>query len=308
MVSAIVVAQIPSDLSNIKASQIPDTQLQQYLAQAKANGISLEQLETEMLRRGLAPSEMAELKLRIQQLGSGVGSTEANSDQLSTGVKENGKRTYSKSSPLQYESLESIKKRSRIFGSELFSNTNLTFEPDLKMATPKSYVIGPEDELVLHVYGLNISQQNLRVSPDGTINVKYAGVIRVSGLSIEAASALIRSRLVKYYPGLNSGQTKLELSLGNIRSIRVILIGAVNRPGTYTLPSLASLFNALYLSGGPAENGSFRNIELIRNNKVVQKADLYDFLLKGNQSSNVRLEDNDVIRVPFANLMITLDG
>jgi len=308
LVYTVVIAQIPSDLSTVKASQIPDAQLQQYIAQAKANGVTLEQLETEMLRRGLPASEMTELRLRIQQLSEGGAGTEATSDVPAAGMKNAGKRGYTNSSPLQYESPESIRKRSRIFGSELFSNTNLTFEPNMNMATPKSYVIGPDDELILNVYGLNISQQNLRVSPDGTINVKYAGVIRVGGSSIEAATALIRSRLVKYYPGLNSGQTKLELSLGNIRSIRVILIGAVNRPGTYTLPSLASLFNALYVSGGPAENGSFRNIELIRNNKVVQVADLYEFLLKGNQSSNVRLEDNDVIRVPFANLLISLDG
>jgi protein involved in polysaccharide export with SLBB domain len=307
--STIVFSQTPSDLSTVKASQISDTQLQQYLAQAKANGLTLDQLEAEMLRRGLPQSEMAELKLRMQQLGQMGAGTENSADVYGSAIKENGKRSLvSPTSPLQYESLESIKKRSRIFGSELFSNSNLTFEPDMKMATPKSYVIGPEDELLLNVYGLNISQQTLKVSPDGTVNVKYAGVIKVNGLSIEAASNLIRSRLVKYYPGLSSGQTKLELALGNIRSIRVILIGAVNRPGTYTLPSLASMFNALYVSGGPAENGSFRNIELIRNNKVVQVADLYDFLLKGNQSGNVRLEDNDVIRVPFANLMITLDG
>jgi protein involved in polysaccharide export with SLBB domain len=308
LISAVVAAQIPSDLSTVKASQIPDAQLQQYLAQAKANGITLDQLEAEMLRRGFPSSEMAELKLRMQQLSQVGGSTVSDTDQPAPGMKENGKRNYSKISPYQYESLESIKKRSRIFGSELFSNSNLTFEPDMKMATPKSYVIGPDDELLLNIYGLNISQQNLRVSPDGTVNVKYAGIVRVNGLSIEAASALFKSRLIKYYPGLNSGQTKLELSLGNIRSIRVILIGAVNRPGTYTLPSLASVFNALYVSGGPSENGSFRNIELIRNNKVVQVADLYDFLLKGNQSSNVRLEDNDVIRVPYATMMITLDG
>ncbi|WP_066402233.1 SLBB domain-containing protein [Flavisolibacter tropicus] len=307
-VSVFAFAQIPSDLSAIKASQIPDAQLQQYLAQAKAKGITLDQLEAEMLRRGLPQSEMAELKLRMKQLSQTGASGDSPAD-MPTGIsQENGKRTYNRNLLLDAESFESLRRRSKIFGSELFSNSNLTFEPDMKMATPKSYVIGPEDELILNVYGLNISQQTLKVSPDGTVNVKYAGVVKVNGLSMEAASALLRSRLIKYYPGLSSGQTKLELSLGNIRSIRVILIGAVNRPGTYTLPSLASLFNALYVSGGPAENGSFRNIELIRNNKVVEVADLYNFLLKGNQSSNVRLEDNDVIRVPYAKTMITLDG
>lgn len=297
-------AQMPSDLSGVKASQISDVQLQQYLNQAKANGLTPEQLEAELLRRGLPASEMAELKLRIGQFNTTTGEQE----EIPTKNAGNNKRTAPKTYPYNQESAETIKKRSRIFGSELFSNTNLTFEPDLRMPTPKNYIIGPDDELILNVYGVNISQQTLKVSPEGTVNVKYAGIVNVNGLSVDAATALLKTRLTKYYPSLASGQTKLQLAVGNIRSIRIILIGAVNRPGTYTLPSLASLFNALYVSGGPAENGSFRNIELIRNNKVIKVADLYDFLLKGDQSGNVRLEDNDVIRVPYADLLITLDG
>lgn len=297
--------QAPSDLSTVKASQISDVQLQQYLSQAKSNGLTVEQLENELLRRGLPPTELAELRIRIQQLN---GNTEAEATATTTETAENTKRQAPKIKPLEVETGEGLRKRSRVFGTELFSNTNLTFEPDLRMPTPKNYIIGPDDELILHVYGLNISQQTLKVTPDGTVNVKYAGVVNVSGLNIEAAAALIRTRLQKYYPGLGSGQTKLQLTLGNIRSIRVTLIGAINKPGSYTLPSLASLFNALYVSGGPTENGSFRNIELIRNNKVIQVADLYGFLVKGDMSGNVRLEDNDVIRVPFAKVMVTLNG
>jgi protein involved in polysaccharide export with SLBB domain len=308
VISFTVAAQVPSDLSNVKASMISDAQLQQALAQAKAGGITVEQYEAELLRRGLPPSEMAELRNRIQLLMGGSSEGQTNSEMPSSNTNANTRRSSPLTTLQTFESLESIRKRSRLFGSELFSNANLSFEPDLRMATPKNYVIGPDDELILNVYGLNISQQTLKVSPDGTVNIKYAGVVSVNGLSIEAATALIRTRLSKYYPGLGSGQTKIQLALGNIRSIRVILIGAVNRPGTYTLPSLASLFNALYVSGGPAENGSFRNIELIRDNKVIQVADLYDFLIKGNLSGNVHLEDNDVIRVPFATTLVTLDG
>lgn len=301
-ISTTVKAQIPSDLSNIKASQISNAQLQQYLTQARERGLTMEQLETELLQRGFPETELAELKIRIRQ----IGLTDTNNDTQGKDINAGTKRTLT-NNPLLSEPGE-LKKSSKIFGSELFSNSNLTFEPDLRMATPKNYVIGPEDELILNVYGLNISQQTLKVSPDGTVNVKYAGVINVNGLTIEAATALIRNRLTRYYPGLNSGQTKLQLTLGNIRSIRVTIIGAITRPGSYTLPSLASVFNALYVSGGPAENGSLRNIELIRNNKVIQTADLYDFLVKGDLTANIRLEDNDVIRVPFASTMITLNG
>lgn len=301
-------AQLPADLSNVRAAQITDAQLQRIVTQAQSSGMTPQQLETELLRRGLPPAELAEIKQRIEQLGT--TNEEGDMEDESGNTSDKGKRTApkSKNNPPNKETLEASLKRSRIFGSELFANTNLSFEPDLRMATPKNYVIGPDDELILNVYGVNLSQQNLKVSPEGTINVKYAGIIPVAGLTIEAATASIRSRLVRFYPGLSSGQTRLSVTLGNIRSIRVILIGAINRPGTYTLPSLATLFNALYVSGGPAENGSFRNIELIRGNKVVANADLYDFLQKGDLKGNLHLEDNDVIRVPYAQKLITLNG
>jgi protein involved in polysaccharide export with SLBB domain len=305
LATSVFAQQIPADLSNLKASQISNTQLQQYIDQAKQRGLTIDQVETELLQRGFPETEMAELKIRIQQLNSNDSNTTANTDVNRS--NQDTKRKLPETNPLLNPPLEN-KKISKVFGTELFANNNLTFEPDLRMATPKNYVIGPDDELLLNIYGMNMSQQTLKVSPDGTVNVKYAGVVNVNGLTIEGATSVLKSRLARYYPALNSGQTKLQLALGNIRSIRVILIGAINRPGTYTLPSLANLFNALYVSGGPAENGSLRNIELIRNNKVVQIADLYDFLVRGDLSANVRLEDNDVIRVPFATTMITLNG
>jgi protein involved in polysaccharide export with SLBB domain len=305
LATSVFAQQIPADLSNLKASQISNTQLQQYIDQAKQRGLTVEQVESELLQRGFPETEMTELRTRIRQLNSEDTNTNTNTEVNTT--NQGTKRKLPEYNPLLNPPLEKVK-TSKIFGAELFSNTNLTFEPDLRMATPKNYVIGPDDELLLNIYGLNMSQQTLKVSPDGTVNVKYAGVVNVNGLSIEGATAVLKNRLTKYYPALNSGQTKLQLALGNIRSIRVILIGAINRPGTYTLPSLANLFNALYVSGGPAENGSLRNIELIRNNKVIQKADLYDFLVNGDLSANVRLEDNDVIRVPFATTMVTLNG
>jgi len=298
-----VSAQIPTDLRAVKASQISDNQLQQYVNQANARGINADELEAELLRRGLPPTEMAELKIRIQQLMISDTKSEPSSK-----TELNNKRTAPKTISPTYESSEDLKKHSRIFGAEIFSNANLSFEPDLRMATPKNYTIGPDDELLLNIYGVNISQQNLKVSPDGTVNVKYAGIINVNGLTVEAAGDILKNRLIRYYPALRSGATKLQLTLGNIRSIRVTLIGAITRPGTYTLPSLATLYNALYVSGGPAESGSFRNIELIRNNKVIYLADLYEFLIKGDLQNNVGLQDNDVIRVPYASLLITLNG
>ncbi|MBL7768571.1 MAG: SLBB domain-containing protein [Flavipsychrobacter sp.] len=303
--------QLPADLSSVRASQISDVQLQRLVDQANSSDVSLEEVESEMLRRGLPPSELEILKQRLELLGLRAGgsttSKSASTDSLGVNNSTKARKVNRPSKELQSLFLEDEKKL-RLFGTELFENSNLTFEPDLRMATPAGYVIGPDDELLLNIYGLNVSQQTLKVSPEGTVNIKYAGVTSVTGLSIEAATSLIKSKLLKFYPSLSNGATKLQLSLGNIRSIRVILIGAIKRPGTYTLPSLATLFNALYVSGGPTENGSFRTIELIRNNKVIQVADLYDFLIKGDLGSNVRLQDNDVIRIPFAKNLVTLKG
>ena len=300
-----VAAQIPTNLSNIRASQITDAQLMQFLQQAQSSGMTEEQLIQEFKRRGLPDSELEALVNRIK-LMTGVA-LEVDDEEMGDDEKKDGKSTTRKykgeSRPFKIPA-----KPSRVFGADLFSGADPLFTPNLKIATPKGYVLGAEDELQLDIYGNNISTQKLVVSPDGFINVKYAGPINVSGMTIEQAAGVIRGRLTKFYPALSSGATKLQVTLGSVRSIQVTVVGAVKRPGTVTLPSVASLFNALYSSGGPLDNGSFRTIELVRDNKVVATADLYDFVLKGDQSSNLTLRDNDVIRVPYARAQIALEG
>jgi protein involved in polysaccharide export with SLBB domain len=291
-------AQLPADMRNIKASQISDQQLQQIAQQAQAQDMSENDITQQLQSRGLPESEIQALLARIKGM-MGAGATDASVD-----AATNSKRTF-KGEMTVFKAPEV---KSKVFGAELFSGANPMFVPNLKIATPKSYVIGPDDELQLDIYGNNISNQKLIVSADGLVSVKYAGPVNLSGLTIEQASNVIKSRLLKYYPALLSGATKLQLTLGSVRSIQVSVIGAVKKPGTVTLPSIATLFNALYASGGPLDNGSFRNIELIRNNKVLVVADLYDFIVKGDQKANLSLHDNDVIRVPFATIQVNLDG
>ena len=296
-------AQIPSDLSRIKSSQITDAQLMQFVQQAQSSGMTEAELMSEFQKKGLPDAELQALAARLKGLMGSSQAIESTSD-VSGGKALSNKRTYKG----DYTQFKMPEKSSRVFGSELFSGVDPLFVPNLKLATPKGYVIGPEDELQLDVYGNNISSQKLMVSPDGFINVKYAGPVNVSGMSIEQAAGVLKSRLTKFYPALSSGATKLQLVLGSIRSIQVTVIGAVKKTGTITLPSIATLFNALYASGGPLDNGSFRNISLLRNNKVIATADLYDFILKGDQSTNLALRDNDVIRIPFAQKQVSLDG
>jgi protein involved in polysaccharide export with SLBB domain len=295
------VAQLPSDLSKIRSEQISDAQLIQIIKQAQSSGMSESELTQQLQSRGMPQAELQLLTERIKGMSNSV--YEATGTGQDSKVLSN-KRVYKG----DIIGVRAENQMSRVFGSELFSGADPLFVPNLKIATPKGYIIGPEDELHLEIFGNNLSSQKMMVSPDGFINVKYAGPVSVAGVSIENAAGILRSKLMKFYPSLSSGETKLQLTLGNIRSIQITVVGAVRKPGTVTLPSIATLFNALYASGGPIENGSFRNIELIRENKVIRIADLYDFLLKGDQSSNIRLQDNDVIRVPFSKTQVTVNG
>jgi len=297
-----VFAQIPSDLSQVKASQITDAQLLQFIKKAQSSGMTENDLMQQLQQKGLPDTELQLLSTRIKNLMAEDNTTVLTPDRME--INAGNKRVYNG----EITEFKMPLQPSRVFGSELFSGVDPVFVPNLKIATPKGYIIGPEDELQLEVYGNNISSQKLMVSPDGLINVKYTGPVNVSGMTIEQATGVLKARLTKYYPELASGATKLQLTLGSVRSIQVTVVGAVKKPGTVTLPSIATLFNALYSSGGPLDNGSFRNIELIRNNKTIALADLYEFILKGDQSANVSLHDNDVIRVPFAKTQIVLDG
>ena len=292
-------AQLPADMSGIRASQITDEQLQQFVRQAESSGMSEAQLMQEFQRRGLPASEIQALAARVRGLSGGTAAPTANAE-----GGAGAKRTYKGETATAPQETS----KSRVFGAELFSSSNPLFVPNLKVPTPMNYVIGPEDELQLDVYGNNISAQKLNVPPEGKVNVKYGALATVSGLTIEQATAAIRTRLLQYYPGLSSGNTKIALTLASVRSIQVMVVGAVKKPGTITVPSVATLFNALYASGGPLDNGSFRNIQLVRNNQVVAEADLYSFILKGDQKSNVALRDNDVILVPYAECQVALEG
>jgi protein involved in polysaccharide export with SLBB domain len=301
LVGLFVSGQLPSDLSKAKANDISDAQLQEYLQKASTAGLSDSQIEQELKKRGLPLSEVDILRARINQLKQQGAVSQSPGNMVV--IPANAKRIATSN-----ENSIGASGASVVFGSELFSNPSLSFEPDLRIPTPKNYVLGPDDKLLLDIYGVNMLQQSLEISPEGTVNLKYAGPIYINGLTIEDATKKINDKLAKYYPAIRSGQTKAVITLTGIRSIKVILVGAVKKPGAYTLSSLATLFNALFVSGGPADNGSYRNIQLIRNNKVIETADLYDFLLKADQSSNVRVKDNDVIRVPYATTNVSLGG
>ncbi len=203
--------------------------------------------------------------------------------------------------------------REKIFGNSIFSNKNLKFEPNLNIATPVDYHLGPGDELIVEMYGYSQKTITLKVQPDGFVNIDKFGLVSVNGLTVEEAKERIKNKLSKVFIGLNSANgyatnTYLNVSLGNIRSIRVYVIGDVINPGTVSVSALSSIMTALYLAGGPSEIGTFRNIQLIRKNKVVSKIDLYEFITSGIKANDIRLQDEDRILVPPFQTRIELIG
>ena len=194
------------------------------------------------------------------------------------------------------------------FGSYLFSNQQLSFEPKLNIPTPANYVLGVYDELIVDVSGLYEAYYKLKVSPEGNIRIPNVGPVKVAGKTVEDATKSIRAEVSKVYQGVSSGETKININLGDIRSIRVTIIGDAVRPGTYTLPSLATAFNALYACGGPSESGSMRQVKVIRGGKQIATIDVYKFLTDGVIPNNVLLHDEDVIRIEPYKIRVVVKG
>jgi protein involved in polysaccharide export with SLBB domain len=195
-----------------------------------------------------------------------------------------------------------------VFGSYLFNSQNLTFEPKLNIPTPPKYILGTYDELVIDISGLYEANYKLKVSSEGLIRIPNVGPIKVAGISVEDASRMIKNQVSKVYMGVSSGETRVNVTLGNIRSIRVTIVGEAVRPGTYTLPSLATAFNALYACGGPNDIGSMRDIKVIRAGKTIAKLDVYQFLVEGVLVNNIALQDEDILKIDPYKIQVVLNG
>ncbi|GAB3257085.1 SLBB domain-containing protein [Larkinella harenae] len=259
------------------------------------------------------------------QNGQGTNQQGANQQGTLDGVN-NGANATNEANPDQNEDalktdLELLRERElaaqrrKLFGYQLFNDpaNQSLFQPNLNIATPKGYVIGPNDQLNINIYGFSEATYPTTVNPDGFIYVQRVGPIHVSGLTIEQARGRILDRLSKIYVGLKSGpygpaNTYMVVTLGDIRSIRVSVTGEAIRPGTYTVSSLSTALNVIYQAGGPNEIGSFRNVQVIRNNRVIATLDLYDLLITGIQRNDVRLQDNDNIRFATFKSHVEING
>ena len=301
------------DISNVKVDELSDAQIEQIIKQVEESGMTQQQLENIAVARGLPASEVQKLKKRIADLQQQKSESEEG-DELSGGrqLKDDiSVRTsfdildkmFSGEEEDTILTEEEIMQQ-KIFGFSLFNNEKLTFEPSLSIATPVNYQIGAGDEINIDIWGASQQNYTLSVNPEGYIFIDALGPIYLNGLTIDKANAKIKDKLSSIYSGLSGANpnTFMQVSLGNLRSIKVTVSGDVNLPGTYSLPALATSFNALYYAGGPSIRGSFREVKIIRDGKEHAKLDLYDFLVKGNATSNIRLKDEDIVFVsPYIN-------
>jgi len=292
MVSAVFAQELPIDIANIS-----DQQLIQLINKYQLNGLTDVEFEMMAKQKGLSKDQSAILKRRIAELDplSNKASEPIKSKQSDENYTDRNKIEIQtptiKTQPVQF--VPALK----VFGAELFENAGLSFEPNISIATPKNYIIGAGDEIIVDIYGLSESTKKLKVSTEGFIRFPNLGPIKVAGLTIEDAQVKIKNEAAKVYTTIVGGDTKVLISLGQMRSIRVTLIGEVNKPGSYSVSALSTIMNALYASGGPNAIGSFRKIVLVRSGIPIVQFDLYDFLLKGDLSKNKLLQDQDVIRV-----------
>ncbi len=279
------------DLSTIKVDALTDAELAQIQAQLKQSGVSIDMVESQAIAKGMSSAEFAKLKARLANVRGGAKSTSPLS-----------KKTVKKTTDNEQDSTEQdffieSKINPLIYGSELFANSQ-GFKNNENVATPLNYEVGTNDVLKLVVYGVQEYSADLDVSKEGTVLIENVGRIKVAGLSIEAATIRIKQQMGNTaYPSLRSGESKMALTVGDTRTIQVTIIGA-QRSGNYNVSSLSNVLSALTMAGGPSEIGSYRAIELIRDNKVIKTFDLYAFMQNGDQSQNMGLKDRDVIKVP----------
>ena len=282
------------DLSTVKVDALTDAEISQIQAQLKQAGLTIDQVEQQAIAKGMSATEFAKLKAKLSSSKSG----NTNKSPLTKKTSKKPGDFNSKTDSTSLDFFEPSKINPLIYGSELFAQTTTGYASNENMATPLSYIVGPGDVLSLVVYGVQEYISDLIVSKEGRVQIANVGQVKVAGLSIEAATEAIKAQMAKTaYPSIKNGETKIAITVGDIRTVQVTVIGAL-KSGKLNVSSLSNVLTVLAEAGGPNEIGSYRDIELIRDNKVFKKIDLYAFMKNGDQSNMVTVKDNDVIRIP----------
>ncbi len=293
------------DPSKVDVGALDDNQIMKIISEMEKRGLSENEAINMARLRGMSNSQISLLQKRIKEVKQSGGTSNYKQENSLSGGN-----AAAVSELTQKSVLDSTMIDEKIFGFSFFNNTNLSFEPSVNIAVSESYVIGAGDEIDIEVWGASQQSYQLVVNTNGDINIPLIGPVYLGGLTLKAAEGKIKNKLSTIYSDLSNAnpRTFASVSIGQIKAIRINVLGEVFAPGTYTVPGTASLFNVLYLSGGPNQQGSFRDIRLIRNGKIVANLDVYDFIVNGNSLVNAPLMDNDVVLIPPYLNRIRVDG
>ena len=295
---------LSQDIGIQSLRSMSDGDLKIYMAQAQEKGYSLDQIKIIAKAQGISDLEIAEFEKRINDLNELSQTEELTNEEMVIKSSMFGLQDNEVIIEEELVSAEEI-----IFGSSFFNNPNISTAPSLNIATPESYELGPGDELVISIWGAAENEYSSQITREGYLKIERIGPVYLSGLSMSEAKVKLKNNLSKIYSGINSNYNKVffDVSLLNNRSIVINITGNVVAPGTYTLSSLTNPLNALYAAGGPSENGSYRDVKIIRAGKEVHSVDLYNYFVKGTLK-NITLRDQDVILVPTYKNRIYLSG
>ena len=303
----VVLAQDISLLKNVDISNLSDDQIESYWSSIQKKGYTMEQIEVLAQTQGISSMKMAEFKRRVNDLKTSSNPKNIKSDisdkddqNIPFGLKGN-------------ENFDTKKPKELLFGFDFFNNPKITFTPNVNIAVPENYQLGPGDELVIDLWGATELTYKSKVNNQGNIKIDGVGQIYVNGFTIENASKKIISKLKQKHAGIGApsnsyNKINTNITVSEIRTVQVNIIGEVKVPGTYSLNSLSTVLNALYVAGGPTKSGTFREVKLVRKGKTIGVLDIYNYLLEGSQDGNLKLQDQDVLLVgPYQNL-VTVEG
>lgn len=309
-------------------AQMSDQQIIQFIAREQKAGTSQSQIVTKLMQKGVKIEQIRRLRNQYTKQISKAGKSgeadaavsEAESRMRQNQSEKNVQSTVTaktgdesetqKEANEEYEKIQDNvntqrqeEKKKTVFGHDIFNNRLLTFEPNMNIATPQNYVLGPGDQLIIDIYGASQKSQQLQVSPEGKVTIPGYGPVKVSGMTVAAAQSHIRSTLGSRY-----SSSQLSLSVGQTRSMTINVMGEVKVPGTYTLSAFSTVFHALYMAGGINDIGTLRNIKVFRNGRQITVVDVYEYILNGRLAGNIRLMENDVIVVGPYDCLVGIEG
>ena len=293
------------------AQAMSDDEVVAYVKSGLAQGKQKKTIYNELMVKGVSTTQLQRIKDKYEQQQSNAVANKGNNnvDTQRVNPEQAEDKAPAQSNDLNVDGPEGGIK---VFGRDIFRTANLTFEPSTNIATPVNYRLGPGDQLQIEVWGASEANITQKVTPDGYISIPNVGPINVNGLTVQAASNRIKAKLSQIYSGMASSNvnlsTNVKVSLGQIRTIQVNIMGEVARPGTYALSSFSTVFHALYKAGGMSRMGSLRNIKVVRGGRTVATVDVYDYIINGRSHSDIRLQEGDVILASPYEALVLIKG